>query len=362
MQEKLQKLTDLTEKAKLNKTDVKNASTMLLEVHNQSEDVNQVCNFLMGLSIDVSHTFFSENYSDISEYDGVNDLITGLTNNALFKKNTRDCSIGRGIAILNVCLENKNYDPCVELLLSTLLALVIKKNSYKASFITTFNKKIISSTGVDFLKLNFKEENKDNLFYFIKQLEDSNLISTSAQEVGSIYDEYLAKKDKLVGSEPPKGKVTITDLDKSIKELQSIIGDMAKKIVELNDKIDGNTDSSTAEPIPTVSTNQDVVITDTSSSSSNDSETELLKKLLDEEKKKTSDLIEKLELSFNIDAANANQSYITLKADISDGLKHEYNRFNENFECECNNDNFYAYRGAISRMFRTLRRLGITFE
>lgn len=361
MQEKLQKLTDLTKKAKLNKTDVKNASAMLLEVHNQSEDVNQVCDFLMGLSIDVSHTFFSENYSDISEYDGVNDLITGLTNNALFKKNGRDCSLGRGIAILNVCLENKNYDPCVELLLSTLLALVIKKNNYKASFITTFDKKIISSTGVDFLKLNFKEENKNNLFYFIKQLEASNLISTSTQEVGSIYDEYLAKKDEI---KPTEGKVTITDLDKSIKELQNIIGDMAKKIVELNDKIDGNTDSSTTEPepTPTVSTNQDVVITDTSSNTSDDSETELLKKLLEDEKKKTSDLIEKLELSFNIDVTQQNQELLTLKTNIYNGLKLEFDTFNENNDCECNDDNFIAYRSTIMRMFRTLKRLGITFE
>lgn len=80
---------------------------------------------------------------------------------------------------------------------------------------------------------------------------------------------------------------------------------------------------------------------------------------LDEITLERDSLKEKLDISFKMDSSTETLNMITLKKDIASGLEFEFKSFNESLEDEYNEDNFEAYRWTISRMFRTLTRLGV---
>lgn len=350
----LNQLQTLSQKSKLNKTDAVNISDMLMQIYEKNNDITTICDWLMQFQLEATNMFFAENYSKIYANNELDNIINTLMSLDSFKKNTRDCSVNRAVVIINICLEKENYSAIVEVLFTKMLEFVINKNRIKSSFITSFNKKIINNTDYNFLKLNFKDESKSYLFLLIRHLNlEGHLDINSPEFINSNYSkEYLSKKDELIetiNSTPSATKtpakntrksVDTDELAESIKNLQLITEKISQSLNE-----DYGTISNLKEKV----SKQDQII----EKNTNDL-------LLEQEK--SNELSLKLKQSFQMDESTANQNLITLKTDISNGLKFEYDTFYENIDCECDEDNFEAYKSTIIRIFRTLKRLGITFE
>ena len=75
-----------------------------------------------------------------------------------------------------------------------------------------------------------------------------------------------------------------------------------------------------------------------------------------------SDLTQRLRTSLNMDEISKNQELITLRNDISEALKLDYSDFIGSKSSEYSLDLFEAYRSTLTRIFKLLKRFGITCE
>ncbi|MCL2426447.1 MAG: hypothetical protein FWD05_08940 [Oscillospiraceae bacterium] len=75
-----------------------------------------------------------------------------------------------------------------------------------------------------------------------------------------------------------------------------------------------------------------------------------------------SDLTGRLRSSLNMDEISKNQELTTLKNDISEALKLDYSDFIGTRESEYSPDLFDVYRSTLTRIFKLLKRFGITCE
>ena len=75
-----------------------------------------------------------------------------------------------------------------------------------------------------------------------------------------------------------------------------------------------------------------------------------------------SDLTERLRTSLNMDSISKNQELITLKNDISEALKLDYADYTKSKDGPYNEDLFEAYRSTLTRIFKLLKRYGITCQ
>ena len=75
-----------------------------------------------------------------------------------------------------------------------------------------------------------------------------------------------------------------------------------------------------------------------------------------------SDLTGRLRSSLNMDEISKNQELATLKNDISEALKLDYSDFIGTKESEYSSDLFDVYRSTLTRVFKLLKRFGITCE
>lgn len=71
------------------------------------------------------------------------------------------------------------------------------------------------------------------------------------------------------------------------------------------------------------------------------------------------DLKSRLKASFQADDITKKQDLITLKKNIGAALKLRYDKFNENQDAVCNEDNYEVLRASIHQIFRVLKRYGI---
>ncbi|GHV54740.1 hypothetical protein FACS1894216_15380 [Synergistales bacterium] len=79
-------------------------------------------------------------------------------------------------------------------------------------------------------------------------------------------------------------------------------------------------------------------------------------------KSEVDDLNNRLAKTLAMDASANNQDMITLKTDISNALKLEYQDYVDNKTAECSQDQFEAYRASLTRIFKTLRRFDIALD
>jgi uncharacterized coiled-coil protein SlyX len=74
------------------------------------------------------------------------------------------------------------------------------------------------------------------------------------------------------------------------------------------------------------------------------------------------DLSERLKTSLQMDSITQNQELITLKNNLQNSLKVEYADYIANKDSEFNPDTYGALVGSLARIFKTLRRFGITID
>ncbi len=84
-----------------------------------------------------------------------------------------------------------------------------------------------------------------------------------------------------------------------------------------------------------------------------------LENQLQKKDERINDLEERLKLSFKADKINKNQELITLKTDIAQALRLQYDDFEEFNEEPCNKDNYEVLKVTLKQIFRTLKRYGV---
>lgn len=80
---------------------------------------------------------------------------------------------------------------------------------------------------------------------------------------------------------------------------------------------------------------------------------------LTNQKQQIDDLTERLRKSMQMDDISKKQEILTLKNDISEALKLDYEDFVKSKEKPYEEDLFEAYRSTLSRIFKLLKRFGI---
>ncbi len=86
-----------------------------------------------------------------------------------------------------------------------------------------------------------------------------------------------------------------------------------------------------------------------------------LRRRLTEAQSEIDSLNERLEQSFKMDALRENTELETLKKNVSDSLKEEYDEYQRS-DHSFNEDNFAANRASLIRIFKILKRFGFSFE
>ena len=91
-----------------------------------------------------------------------------------------------------------------------------------------------------------------------------------------------------------------------------------------------------------------------------DIEISRLRNELSAKQEEISDLTERLKTALKMNSIKKNQELMTLKSDISQALVLEYVDFLASKEEACSEGLFGHYRSTLSRVFKLLKRFGIT--
>lgn len=378
MENLLKELDTLSKKkSKISGGGKKRAAEILTEVYNSNGNMKWLCQELIALPIGVQAEFFASNYVKFEKGDKLKLLVDTLVSDPTFIKNARSEPVKRTVEIIDIYLKKGNFDASVCVLFNATLKVAFKKYQVNDSFVTLFNTKIIENSGYEFLRLNFV--NDETIFVFL--LLDSLGVDESRLKDWALYEQYAKGEHRTVVEaklkKPKKTKEStstvalqgsIDDLQamaekitKSLHEEYGTIASLKQKIQEQNTIIESLTNNSNVTAIPSYKPS--------GNGENNDAELdELLARVIEledelkAEKLKSTDLDERLTLAFNMDKSTISQEIITLKNDIEQSLKLEYNNFQENINVACNEDMFIAYRATITRIFRTLKRFGVEFE
>lgn len=349
----MSELQILLNKSRLNQGDIKKISDIL-----SNENINEIGDYLMQFSPKVSKYFFEDNFDKFSKNEYISPIVSSILKNEKFLNNTRNDAISRTFPIIGVFLREKIYLDCIADLFIKTIVLITKKTPISNTCDSIFFDNILSVSRYNFLELNFNLNEidiieKESLFNFFTHLMKANIIDENSSFFldwsSSNNFKKIEKMSVLNDANLNKNTSKMAEnINYSLEELLSKVTNIEKILTKNDVSLDA---TSLDETVGNTSVQEDISST----------KIEDLQNLLAQEQAKTLDLENRLKEVLQMDSSTNNQEIIKLKNEIATNLKLEYNQFEENKNSEYSVDIFEANRGAIIRIFRTLKRLGIEF-
>jgi peptidoglycan hydrolase-like protein with peptidoglycan-binding domain len=337
-------------------------------------DAKTIAEYLIKLSYTVSQFFF-ENVVDTIDNERLTQIVNALITNEHFQKGkVNNIRYPKGfISVLSLAKAGK-YQFSFSIL-NYILSQAETNGVFSDGCKNSFVKLIINNGGLTFIEsvvnsvqlgeIECKEYEKNRLNRFIDAIMDM----ISVNEAKDVKTETLQpqKNDEAViapESEQPITQDSIVLPVNAITKIESSQTEMLSLLRKLSS-------SQTAiDSLAAQLTSRENEISDIRAQR-NDKEQQLKTALIeiDEIKGKLtnaesdiSDLTGRLRSSLSMDEISKNQELTTFKNDISEALKLDYSDFNATRESEYSPDLFDVYRSTLTRIFKLLKRFGITCE
>gem|GEM_PF-1400521 len=337
----------------------------------------QVAEYLIKLHYSVCQAFFEEFCSSASE-ENTFAVAEALVNNEQFKKgNPNNIMYPKGLSAV-LALASKGKYQTSFFVLGRILSKSERSDGFSDGFVNNFKKLIVDKNGMPYILSLFEQATKGEivckdfeqkqLARFLKSLDD-NVKVTPHQEVAVATPNPESTQPVIstggpTSSAPPEkqknhsnGAEAIARIDKKQQEILEIVRRLSNSMLSIE---------SLASAITRRDEEISLVKADLAEkerrAASLAIEIGMKEKQLSEMNGQIADLTERLRISLQMDDISKNQELITLKSDISDALKLDYADFAKSKENPYSEDLFEAYRSTLTRIFKLLKRFGISCQ
>jgi len=379
--EALQVLNEICSKKDLSKDNRKKAVAILLKLSDDINNAKQVVEYLMKLHYSACSTYFNQAATELSD-EQLTAIVGAFRANEQFQKEKpQNVLYPKGFGSVLSLTKAAKY----ELAFSIFNCILLRSESgsqFAEGCKNNFKKTIIDANGLSFIQKLFEVVNADSFEAksfdkrrferFLDAVVDRTVTLTAeASTVSSAAasQSKTAKKEEQaltpLVNEDEKPKSTVAQIPQGslakIETTQSEILSALRKLTENRTAIDSlslQVQKKDAE----IAAAQAMLREKEKQLSTASLELKKSKDELSSSEAQVSDLTDRLRTSLNMDEISKNQELVTLKNDISEALKLDYSDFMGTKSSECSQDLFEAYRSTLTRIFKLLKRFGITCE
>lgn len=346
----------------------------------ETNDPKQVVEYLIKFHYSVCQAFLEEFCSSASD-ESISAIAEALVDNEQFKKsNPNNIMYPKGLSAVLALASKEKYQPSFMVLLR-ILSQSEKSDGFSDGCVNNFQK-MVADKGERPLILTLFEQVSNGAVVckdhelrrfarFINAMDDKTIVNTKEEMPTS------AQKSELL-EQPSSGSCQLGDNDpapepKSTTKYES--AEMVSKIEKTQQDIlasirrladnRSSIDSLTA----TLVRRDDELNTLRTAVSEKEhrvvsliSEVAVKDKQLTEKNGQIEDLTQRLRTSLQMDSISKSQELITLKNYISEALKLDYADYTKSKDGPYNEDLFEAYRSTLTRIFKLLKRYGITCQ
>ena len=350
------------------------AVSALKELAAMDDEAKTIAEYLIKLSYTVSQLFFEEAALTVGN-ERLGQIIDALITNEQFQKGkANNIRYPKGfISILSLAKTGK-YQLSFSVL-NYILSQAETNGGFSDGCKNSFIKLIINNAGLTAIEnvvksvqdgeVVCKEYEKNRLNRFIDAIMESISVNKVKDAKTETATPQLQNIDEtVVTPEPVQNLNNVALSNDTITKIKSSQVEMLSLLRKLS------SDHIAIDTLSAQLTSRENEITDIRAQ--RDDKEQQLKEALTEISALTlklakadsdvSDLKERLRSSLSMDEISKNQEITTLKNDISEALKLDYSDFIGTKESEYNPDLFDVYRSTLTRMFKLLKRFGITCE
>lgn len=346
----------------------------------ETNDPKQVAEYLIKLHYSVCQAFLEEFCSSASD-ESISAIAEALVSNEQFMKgNPNNIMYPKGLSAVLALASKEKYQSSF-LVLLRILSQSEKSDGFSDGCVNNFRKLVVDKGGLPLILALFEQVTNDAVVCkeceqrrfarFLKAMDDKTIVttkeevSTSAQnselieqpssgsgQLGNIDSAPEPKSTKKYDSAEMVSKIEKTQQDilASIRRLadnRSSIDSLAATLACRDDELNSLRTAVSEKEHHVVSLVSEVAVKE---------------KQLSEAKGQIEDLTQRLRASLQMDNISKSQELITLKNDISEALKLDYADYTKSKDSPYSEDLFEAYRSTLTRIFKLLKRFGITCQ
>jgi hypothetical protein len=377
--ETLQVLDEICAKKELSKDNRKKAVAILLTMSEEINNVKQVADYLMKLHYSVCPAYFNRAAMELSS-ENLAAVVEAFRANEQFQKDKpQNFLYPKGFGSVLSLTKASKY----ELAFSILNYILIRSESgsqFADGCKNNFKKTIIDVNGLSFVQKLYEVVNADafeaNPFEkrrferFLDAVVDrtvSTTVAVSQSQAVKVAQPETAKEEpvQISAKKPEKAKDSDSQISNEalvkVESTQMEILLLLRRLTKNRAAIDTLSMQIQKKDVE-ISTAQATLREREQQLSTSTLELKKIKSTLSSAEAQVSDLTERLRTSLNMDEISKNQELATLKNDISEALKLDYSDFMASKGSEYSPDLFEAYRSTLTRIFKLLKRFGITYE
>lgn len=365
--------------SKISDRQAKEAAMLLLSLYSETQDSSRVADYLMKFKSTVCLFFFETAVKTLDPETQIQSIHSDICSTEAYKKNANHAATTRGFIISAVLIKN-GVNIARAILMRTLVD-VEKEGQFSDAVICNFKQNTVDYCGSLELiqalgeKTWNKPESRNRFLRFMEAVNISNIANispsksmndlavTTASIVPAIPEPLIPSKEQQAAP-ILANDATIRLTEELLRMLSSASKEAAELLESLSDsngtisllrKVVTNKDSRIAELSTTIGERDRTI---------NDLQRKLNESqyLVRENEAHVADLSERLKNSLQMDNISQNQEMITLISNLKNSLKVEYADYLVSKDSECNPDTYGALIGSLTRIFKTLRRFGITME
>ena len=311
----------------------------LLTLATQGSKTEQIVEFLLKLQYPVCQSFFGE----LASLPNCNimEIVETLINDEQFQKSKAISIIPKGFTSFFALANNKNHQEAL-LILNQVLIKSEKSNSFSDMCLNNFKKFIVDEGGLP------------KVISIFQQVMDG-LINCSECDQKRFAKFNMIINDKFViNKEDNTPTITDTPTLNDIMKYQQETLAILRKLSDNQSIVDHLTSALNQKNAESLEKDRCISVLNADLSNKDIRITEAEKQVLD--------LTERLRISIHMDDISSNQELITLKNNISSALKLEYEDFVKSKTSPLSQDLFEVYISMLTRIFKLLKRYGISCE
>lgn len=382
--DEIKMLEDILEKKtkELSKKDREDVVEALSQLAIKNHDYDEILRYLYKFHYSVSGDFFDK-LSKVVVDEKVLNMVEAMISSSQFKA---DRTYYKELSAMLALATKGKYQISFSIL-SGILKKSDKGGFFADGCLKNFKSLIVDKNGMQYIEkiyegiekreIKYAELDKMRLDRFLKTIEDqNNLNNNKARKIQQ--NEIVEKEENQHKKSPKESIVDENDIKKkdSLEENTFFKVDDTESAIKRIDKAQ----KEILVKMQVLTENRLCIEALTAALAQRDEEMLLMNRriaerenkilsLINEDKEKEieltnqkqqiDDLTERLRKSMQMDDISKKQEMLTLKNDISEALKLDYEDFVKSKEKPYEEDLFEAYRSTLSRIFKLLKRFGI---
>lgn len=395
--------------SKITDVQAKEAARLLLSLFAETQDKSSIADYIMKFKPTVSLFFFEAAVKTLDSETQMQSIHSAICSSEAYKKNYNNVATSRGFVFAAVLIKN-GVNIARDVLMRTLVD-AEKDGRFSDSVISLFKKHVLDYCGSLQSILALGETPWDNsasrnrFFRFMDAVNSSTVkiispAKTQEKSAATIAPPVEIPNEPAATStiRPPvktqnepsaatapvapdvsapltKGEgqqvagIPASDaMEKLAEELLRLLSSASKEANTLLQTLSDSNGTISLLRKEIVERDTRIAVLATNLREKDDAIADLRRKLNEsqqserENEGQIADLSERLRNSLQMDSISQSQELITLKTNLQNGLKVEYADYLIGKESECSENNYGALIDNLARIFKTLRRFGITIE